>query len=84
MAIQRFKSRRKFHSQHAQFFNAWLKFGGIEAGQKQFTGRLGVEDTEGMTAAEIAMANATHFAGDDKMDETQWIVDFEGLAKGYL
>ena len=84
IAIERFKSRRKFHSKHTRHFNKFLKFGGFEAGERQFGGPLGPEDFEDMDAFEIARTKATHHVGDEKLDVGKWAVDFEGIAKGYL
>jgi hypothetical protein len=84
MAIQRYKSRRKFHTSHSSCFNSWMKWGGIEHGEKMFTGKLTKEDMEDMEADEIARASATHHAGSEKMDKDMWAVDFEGVAKSFL
>jgi hypothetical protein len=84
MAIQRYQGRRKFHSAHRACFNLWLKWGGIEAGEKMFNGRLGPEELENMEADEIARVTATHFAGQEKGDTELWAVDFEGVAKSFL
>jgi hypothetical protein len=84
MAIQRYKGRRKFHTAHRNCFNSWLKWGGIETGQRMFTGRLEPEELETMEADEIARVTATHFAGQDKGDKELWAVDFEEVAKSFL
>lgn len=65
----------------------WLKYGGFSTGPKQFTGGMSVEELESKNAAEIAIMNATTFAGADKLlegDEAVWVVDFENVAKGFL
>ena len=84
IAISRYKSRRKFHQSHTKHFTAWMKFGGLETGPRQFTGPLDDAVFEGRTAAEKAQIMATFFPGEDKDDEKKWVVDFEGIAKAYL
>ena len=81
----RFTSRRKFHQHTAFVFNAFMKYGGIGSGQKQFGGGLEIKDLEERTAAEIAAITATHKVIDDILiNEDKWEVDFEGVAKGFL
>jgi len=84
IAISRFQSRRKFHQSYLKHFTAWMKFGGLETGPRQFTGRLDDAVFEGRTAAEKAQIMANFFSGQDKDDEEKWAVDFEGIAKAYL
>lgn len=84
IAIQRYRARRKFHQAYASHFTAWMKYGGIETGPRQFTGQLDESVFEGRTAGEKARILAEFFAGEDKDDEEQWAVDFEGVAKAYL
>ena len=83
IAIQRYKSRRKFHQDSAHVFNRWLRFGGIDVGQKQFTGRVDQGFLDGYDAAEISLLTATHYVG-DKDNTDEWKVDFEGVAKAFL
>lgn len=84
IAVERFRQRRKFHQAYANHFTAWLRYGGFETGSRQFTGNVDQSMLEGRSAAEKARILAIYFAGDDKDDEEQWAVDFEGVAKGYL
>ncbi|EON61075.1 hypothetical protein W97_00286 [Coniosporium apollinis CBS 100218] len=84
IAIQRYKQKRKFHQEYLNAFNSLMKFGGVEAGQKQFTGRMDAEYLEDKDAADIALMLATHFVNGDKDDETMWAVDFTGVVKGYF
>lgn len=84
IAIQRYKQKRKFHQEYLNAFNSFMKFGGVEAGQKQFTGRMDAEYLEDKDAADIALMLATHFVNGDKDDETLWAVDFTGVVKGYF
>ena len=83
VAIQRYKSRRKFHQNNAMIFNRWLRFGGIDVGPKQFTGNVDQDFMDGHDAAEISLLTATHYVG-DKSDPKEWAVDFEGVAKSFL
>jgi len=62
-----------------------MKYGGIDGGQKQFTGGLDARDFEERNAAEIAAITSTHKIIDDIiLDESKWEVDFEETAKGFL
>lgn len=64
-----------------------MRYGGVESGQKMFTGKLDKGDFEDMDKDEIIAATATDFVGEDKFDESaeaKWTVDFEGVAKGFL
>ncbi|TID25883.1 putative rna-binding protein lupus la protein [Venturia nashicola] len=85
VAIQRFKARRKFHTSHSTAFNAWLKFGGVETGDRKFNGKFDEkEKLEGMSAFDKAIEFATHQVGDDKGDPKLWVVDFVGVAEAFL
>jgi hypothetical protein len=84
VAIQRFRSRRKFHQSYAKYFTAWMKFGGVETGPRQFNGRLDDSIFEERDAAERAQILAEHFVSWDKENGQKWTVDFEGVAKSYL
>lgn len=56
--------------------------------QKQYSGGLDTKYLEEHSKAEIAEMTATSYVGDDKEDlgqpGSEWAVDFEGLAKGFL
>jgi hypothetical protein len=84
VAIQRYRLRRKFHAEYLNPFEKWLKFGGVEAGERRFTGGFDADELADMSAVEKARTLATHFTGEDKADETKWVLDFEGVAKGFL
>lgn len=65
--------------------------GGIESTTKAFTGgALDQETLDNATAAEIAALQATDFVrpsgGNAKYYDgsDKWVVDFEGVAKGFL
>lgn len=88
--IQRFRARRKLDPIRANIFSKYLALGGVETGVNQFTGGLDRELLENSTANEITAFQATDFIrtypqnskfydGSDK-----WVVDFEGVAKGFL
>ncbi|KAJ9632491.1 hypothetical protein H2203_000896 [Taxawa tesnikishii (nom. ined.)] len=83
-AIQRYCARRKFHQTNLQIFDRFLKFGGIDSGPKQFTGGLSKEDLETKDAEEIAIITARHYVAVDCLDEHNYYVDFEEVAKGFL
>ena len=67
--------------------------GGVDASAaKQFTGGLDRETIENSTAQEIADIQATDFIRSghsnerffDPCNPENWVVDFEGIAKGFL
>lgn len=88
IAMQRYKSKRKFSAQKSDIWTKFIKFGGIETGPRTFTGRLSKEDMEDKTVAEISQLTATDFTREDQYElettESKWVVDFEGVAKGFL
>jgi hypothetical protein len=65
--------------------------GGVDAGVKAFNGGLDKETLENSTAAEIADIQATDHirsGGPIKFynagNPVNWVIDFEGVAKGFL
>jgi hypothetical protein len=91
--IQRYRARRKLDSTRANILNKYLILGGVEATTKAFTGgALDKATLESATAEEIAAVQATDFirAGSknakyyDPAEADKWVVDFEGVAKGFL
>jgi hypothetical protein len=65
--------------------------GGVEATTKAFTGGLDKEILENSTAAEIAAIQATDYVRKGPSlnsrfynGSNDWVVDFEGVAKGFL
>jgi len=91
--IQRYRARRKLDSIRGNIFSKYLILGGIEATNKAFTGgALDKETFATATAEEIAAVQATDFVRTgskntkyyDPTEEEKWIVDFEGIAKGFL
>ena len=84
-AIQQYCSRRKFHSDIRHIFDAFMAYGGIDSRPRQFTGGLGAQDYDGMDASEIAASRATHFvAAHVEKQDSKWVVDFAGVARGVL
>lgn len=61
-----------------------MKYGGIVSGPRQFSGGLSAQDIEDKNAAEIAAMKAEHFVMIEVLNEDEWEVDFEALAKGFL
>lgn len=88
--IQRYRARRKLDEHRSNVFTKYLMLGGVEATAKAFTGGLDKEILENSTAAEIAAIQATDYVRTgtksskyyDGSDD--WVVDFEGVAKGFL
>ncbi|KAF2491991.1 hypothetical protein BU16DRAFT_467767 [Lophium mytilinum] len=84
VAIQRFKAKRKMHQMFVEVFSKFMRFGGVDGQQRQFTGRLAKTELEEYDASEIARMMATHHVPWDRADPKRWTVDFEGVAKGFL
>ncbi|KAI9649675.1 hypothetical protein NHQ30_002256 [Ciborinia camelliae] len=88
--IQRYRARRKLDSIRSNILTKYFALGGIEAGAKTFNGGLDKETLENSTAAEIAAIQATDFVRSsnakyyDPSDTENWVVDWEGIAKGFL
>lgn len=85
--ITRFTARRKMHQETRQIFTKFMIYGGMDAGQKMFTGPV---DTENLTKKEIADLSSEFgvsesvMDGFDEQEGTTWVVDFEATAKGFL
>lgn len=90
--IQRYRARRKFDEKRSNIFSKYLSLGGVDSGVKAFGGGLDKEILAESTAAEIAEMTATDYirAGTgrikfyDGSDSEHWVVDFEGIVKGFL
>lgn len=82
--------RRKLDSIRSNILTKYFALGGIEAGTKTFNGGLDKETLENSTAAEIAAYQATDFVRSsnakyyDPSDAENWVVDWEGVARGFL
>ena len=72
------------NSDRKDVFDKYLTYGGVDAGQKMFSGGLDANTLSNSTAAEIATLTAKHSVGEDKSDDSIYVVDFEGVAKGFL
>ncbi|RKF78326.1 putative argonaute sirna chaperone arc complex subunit arb1 [Golovinomyces cichoracearum] len=88
--IQRYRACRKLEQVRSNVFTKYLALGGIETGIKQFTGGLDKETLENSTAKEIADIQATDFIRTHPHSSRfydgseNWVIDFEGVAKGFL
>lgn len=84
-AIRHYRSRRKMHQSTLRVFDSWMCFGGISTAQAMFTGGVDADELDGLDKAEIA-ARKLNYAVDTAVlhDETNWQVDFEGVARGFL
>lgn len=67
-------------SERRSVFMKYMSFGGISVGPKMFGG-VDQKDLEIMDAAEIVAARAQ---ASITADRSEWIVDFEAVAKGFL
>lgn len=83
IAIERFRSRRRFHERYAMPFSRLMLFGGIEGVSNQFQGSS-KEDMADMDAEQIARVKAIYGVEEDRSDGKLWIVDFPGVLKGLL
>ncbi|KAI9770529.1 MAG: hypothetical protein M1840_003119 [Geoglossum simile] len=88
--IQRYRAKRRFDSHRKDLFDKYLGLGGVDTGPKMFGGGLDAKAIDSMDAQEIATMTATDYVGKDKsstgtLDQnSEWVVDFEGVAKGYF
>jgi len=91
--IQRYRKKRNLDSVRSNILTKYFMLGGIEASTtKSFTGGLDKETLENATAQEIAAIQATDFIREgsktgkyyDPSHPEDWVVDFEGVAKGFL
>ncbi|CAG8485998.1 18915_t:CDS:2 [Gigaspora margarita] len=80
IAVQKYRKNRKFSSTRNQVFSSYLRFGGINTGQKSFLGQDGL-DCEDADADEIAARRATDFI--EENDE-ELEVDFTYTSRVYL
>ncbi|CAG8600381.1 12755_t:CDS:2 [Acaulospora morrowiae] len=78
LAIQKFRKNRKFNPIRNQIFSSYLRFGGIDTGQKSFLGNDGEDDPEA-DADEILTRRSTDFIEDEELE-----VDFTYIIKVYL
>ena len=83
-AIQRYCARRRLESDRKDVFDKYLAYGGINCGQKMFSGGLDQATLSDHTAQEIASMTATHFVPLDREDPELYAVDFERCAKAFF
>lgn len=60
-----------------------MQYGGIEIAPMSYTGRLDDPLFVNRSKGDKALLLCTHHVGHDKLP-TNWVVDFEGVAKGFL
>jgi hypothetical protein len=91
--IQRYRKRRNLDSTKSHIFTKYLMLGGIEGSTtKPFTGGLDQDTLDNSTAQDIVAIQATDFIRSghnnskyyDPEKPEDWVVDFEGIAKGFL
>ncbi|KAI4866815.1 Argonaute siRNA chaperone complex subunit Arb1-domain-containing protein [Hypoxylon rubiginosum] len=89
--IQRYRASRRMDSERTNLFNKYMWLGGVDTSQRQFTGFANDRDAlEEADADEIRKMTATDFVGGsgqrffDPLEQEHWVVDFEGIIKGYL
>lgn len=98
-AVNRYDVRRKMHQETRKVFCKFLIYGGFEGG-RQFTGgssrkqliKEGVDEDEidrltayyGVTPAVLDGLAWGEHQTDEQKTEITWVVDFEGVAKGFL
>jgi hypothetical protein len=79
-AIQRYEVKRRFHSDRRYVFTRYLSYGGVHTGPKMFGG-IDPRDIKDMDGDDIVTATAQFNIPDDR---SEWLVDFEQVAKGFL
>jgi len=79
------------NNERSNIFSKYLVLGGVDASVKAFNGGLDKETLESSTASEIADIQATdHIRSNGPIkfynagDPVHWVIDFEGVAKGFL
>lgn len=89
--IQRYRQKRKVATRNGHIFEKYLFFGGIQSTQRMFGG-MDADAIREATTDEIRQMTATDFvqsgASSAKFYHPQhaegWVVDFEGVVKGFL
>lgn len=89
--VQRYRAARKLDSVRANVFNKYITLGGIDTSMKAFTGGLDQDTIENFSAAEVARFQAQDYVrGSTSLkfynpdNARHWVIDFEGIAKGFL
>lgn len=83
IAIERFRQKKKMHSQQANIFSKFMLFGGVDTSPRMFGG-LSKQDLAEMDAEEIARAKAIYNVPWDRDDSKEWVVDFIGVGEAFL
>ncbi|CAG8755792.1 5244_t:CDS:2, partial [Racocetra fulgida] len=78
-AVQKYRKNRKFSSTRNQVFSSYLRFGGINTGQKSFLGQDGL-NCDDADADEIAARRATDFI-EENDDELEYLSDMQEALK---
>ncbi|RFU32090.1 hypothetical protein B7463_g4257, partial [Scytalidium lignicola] len=91
--IQRYRGKRKLDAFRANVFTKYLTLGGLDSSNaKAFGGGLDKDMVENSTTNEIIDVQATDHIREgahnikfyDPTDSEHWVVDFEGVVKGFL
>ncbi|KAK8079448.1 hypothetical protein PG997_007266 [Apiospora hydei] len=89
--IQRYRQKRKMTERNAHIFNKYLFFGGIDSSQRQFGGmdmdairEASTDEIRLMTATDVVQNSEIGPKFYDPRDAEGWVVDFEGVVKGFL
>ncbi|KAI9827181.1 MAG: hypothetical protein M1832_005318 [Thelocarpon impressellum] len=87
-SIQRYRAKRKFDPERKDIFDKYLTIGGIDTGPKMFSGGVDPKNLDDKDAEDIATMAATDVISTYNVtagkDGTNWIVDFEGVAKCFF
>ncbi|KAH8680522.1 Argonaute complex, subunit Arb1 [Xylariales sp. PMI_506] len=91
--IQRYRQKRRWDSQRTFLFDNYLFLGGIDTSQRQFQGLDPLEakpesanahEIRVMTARDVIHGGCSDSKFYDPEDADGWVVDFEGIVKGFL
>ncbi|KEY69952.1 hypothetical protein S7711_06483 [Stachybotrys chartarum IBT 7711] len=89
--VQRFRARRRLQGKMTVYFNEYLFLGGIDTNSNAFGGQ-DPRDLKDLTPAQRREVTAhdavyTNVSAGDRFydgDKDKWVVDFTGVAKGFL
>ncbi|KAI9842180.1 MAG: hypothetical protein M1838_003247, partial [Thelocarpon superellum] len=88
LCIQRYRAKRRFDNEQRNIFDKYLSLGGIDVGPKMFNGGLDPKELDEADVEQIRAITATDSVGGNKAragsDGSDWIVDFEGIAKCFF
>ncbi|KAL1953876.1 hypothetical protein VTO42DRAFT_2062 [Malbranchea cinnamomea] len=80
LAIQRYQTKRRLNDNRRHVFTKYLSYGGVKVGPKMFGGN-DPRDLKDMEGEDIVTATAESNIPEDR---SNWLVDFELVAKGFL